>query len=173
MRRTFTLVELMIVVAILSVLAAVAIPFLAEYQLRAKRSEIFVVSDGLDKAVMAYSTETEWGYLGKWPVDPPGKDLVPWTTDPNSSFAKVGFRPDGDVRAQYQFILYPNLFGGMWPVCTLHTKNPPKTAPPPVCQSDWCVTAVSDVDGDGEAATLCHDRVGIGPSAELFLPNNY
>ena len=53
----FTLVELMIVVAIIGVLASVAIPSYLNYQLTAKRSEAYANLASLAKAQKAYFAE--------------------------------------------------------------------------------------------------------------------
>ncbi len=51
MQKGFTLIELMIVVAIIGILAAVALPAYQDYTTRAKVSEGLVLSDGIKLAV--------------------------------------------------------------------------------------------------------------------------
>jgi len=53
----FTLVELMIVVAIVGVLSSIAIPSLQDYARRARRSEAFLNLAGIYKAQKVYFTE--------------------------------------------------------------------------------------------------------------------
>lgn len=50
-QKGFTLIELMIVVAIIGILAAVAIPAYQDYTAKAQASEAFVLLDGLKSAI--------------------------------------------------------------------------------------------------------------------------
>ena len=50
-QQGFTLIELMIVVAIIGILAAIAIPAYADYTAKAQASEAFVLLDGLKTTV--------------------------------------------------------------------------------------------------------------------------
>ena len=55
----FTLVELMVVVAIVAVLAAIALPMVHEYSLRAKAAEVPLVIGGIELAARSACLEPE------------------------------------------------------------------------------------------------------------------
>ncbi len=56
-QKGFTLIELMIVVAIIGILAAVAIPAYQDYTAKSQSSEAFVLLDGLKTPMTAAHTE--------------------------------------------------------------------------------------------------------------------
>jgi len=63
-QQGFTLIELMIVVAIIGILAAIAIPAYQDYTARAQMSEAFSLAGGQKSAVSEVYANT-----GDWPVD--------------------------------------------------------------------------------------------------------
>jgi len=134
--RGFTLIELMIVVAIIGILASVAIPSFINYQLTAKRAEAFANLGALSKAQKSYYAEfnTFVGVLS----EPLGGTGVPPnsvkrdSTSINAAFAAVGWLPEGDVFFDYD----TSVPGPLGLAC--------------VC-ADGCFTATAygDLDGDG------------------------
>ena len=63
-QQGFTLIELMIVVAIIGILAAIAIPAYQDYTIRAQVSEGLTLSGGAKAAVAEYRMDS-----GNWPTD--------------------------------------------------------------------------------------------------------
>ena len=100
-KRGFTLIELMIVVAIIGILAAIAIPNFLQFQLRSKTGEA--------KTNLAAIRTAEEGYFAEfniyvaqtaaWPGGGLGANKRPWPT--GSSFDQLGWSPEGEVFYDY------------------------------------------------------------------------
>ncbi len=110
-RPGFSLVELMIVVAVISILAAIAIPNIISMQLKARRSEVPATIDGIRTCETAY--ELVFNDFVTTPTSPRDdalldKKLAPWLTSPE--WTRLGYQPSGDVRGNYTVLATPKDF---------------------------------------------------------------
>ena len=131
-RSAFTLVELMIVVAIIGILAAIAVPNFMDMQYRAKRAELPMNTDAIVTVENAYEAAFD-EFIAEpspQPRSTPNKVQANWTS--GSSFDTLGWRPDGAVR-------------GIYSVTT--TVN-----------GDFTAIGQSDVDNDGRVARYTATR---------------
>src|SRR5258708_7006982 len=92
----FTLIELMIVVAIIAILAAIALPAYQDYVIRTQVSEGSVLSDGAKTALAEFHYNK-----GTWPVNNTSAGLATSTSIVGNYVLSVDVATAGKIIATY------------------------------------------------------------------------
>lgn len=137
LREGFTLIELMVVVAIIAFLSMVSIPSLTKFLAKAKRSEAYVNLGSLAMAQKAY-----WAEHGKYATVLYGPDGLNW-------------KPQGNFQYTYGFAEGANgvnhFIGKLGaPASTLAGSQ--------LTGDGFKIYAAGDIDGDGQADILAVDE---------------
>ena len=131
--RGFTLVELMVIVAIISILAAIALPLYQKYQVKAKESEMSMNLATIRICQECYKSENDvFLSCAPSPGVMPYGGAVPWVPV-GAAWDEIGFEPDRTVRYQYEVVTGAASSGG---------GNERTT---------FDATATGDIDQDGDA----------------------
>lgn len=135
-RAGYTLIELMVVVGIVGILAAIAIPAFNNYVMRSRTLEAYDFLGEIHLRQESYRAEFgQYANIPTWnPASLPGAGGVqPWSA--TVQWQQLGALPDTSVRFQYQVLAGP----------------PGAACPVPNLNNDfWFVSqAQADLDGDG------------------------
>jgi type IV pilus assembly protein PilA len=172
--KGFTLIELMIVVAIIGILAAIAIPNFVKYQLRSKFSEASSNVEGLRKAQEAlrqgermlagvattdYVPGQYWD-LGAAPLPAagliPGTNKVAWLTTELASANLMDWQVEGATYFNYEL--------------SVNCPGVPAGAQSGIC---YTVGAISDIDGDSTMGAVGLVKLAPDGVAQATDPSNF
>ncbi|ENV8246963.1 pilin, partial [Neisseria gonorrhoeae] len=95
LQKGFTLIELMIVIAIVGILAAVALPAYQDYTARAQVSEAILLAEGQKSAVTEYYLNN-----GKWPENNTSAGVTSPATDIKGKYVQSVTVANGVVTAE-------------------------------------------------------------------------
>jgi type IV pilus assembly protein PilA len=145
----FTLIELMIVVAIIGILAAIAIPNFLMFQLRSKTGEAKTNLAGIRTAEEGYFAEFG-SYVPAVAVTPaPGSQKNPWPAPGLAGgFDTLGWGPEGQVF--FQYAIATNAAVGA---------------------VDYAAGGTGDLDGDGQPSDFGYIHPIPGAAAAAGTPN--
>ena len=132
----FSLIELMIVIAIIAFLSVIAVPNFLRFLAKAKRAEAYIHLRALHMQQKAY-----WAEFGEY-------------TDKIQGAGSLGWNPEGTCLYTYGF---PGTEGVNFVTGKLKTRF---TGPERVAPKEFVIVAVGDIDGDGIPDILSIDQSG-------------
>jgi len=147
-RSGFTIIEILIVVAIVGILAAIAIPSFLRYQLRARSSEAVTNIAAIAVAQKAHFAERGFYVSAALPVPAaiPGGAAVAFTGGPG--FDELGWAPEG--RVYFQYLMSADDVG----------------------RGRFTIEAASDIDIDGEPSFFGYVEHSGGAGIDGRLPGS-
>jgi type IV pilus assembly protein PilA len=146
------LIELMIVVAIIGILAAIAIPNFLRFQLRSKVSEVKMNLASIRTAEEAYFAEYgRYVAAAQTPTVFPGPQKNVWAGAGLAAFDQLGWSPEGEV-----FFVY-----------AVNAVNATPYA--------YAIASIGDLDGDAVPSQFAYfhemGNLGLGPGPPIGTCN--
>jgi len=174
-QKGFTLIELMIVVAIIGILAAIAIPNFLQYQLKSRQSEAKTNLQAIKTSEVAFqaergcyvgiapegtalpasglkSTPFTWG-VGAGPTAPGAL----WCAAPPAAgvftgfFSDIGFKATGNVNYRYGVDATVGPVAGYTPATSCPVASAPPAGVGGAAMTNFVAAAQSNLDGDTSA----------------------
>ncbi len=143
-QRGFTLIELMIVVAIVGILAAIAMPTYQHYVLRCQVAEGLNLSGDAQSAVSAFYMET-----GAWPADN-GEAGLATSIEIRGDYTKQVVVRDNVIVIRYGINAHADIYGDIVALTAFANEGSVSWS----CTSDGTVEASLLPDACRQAATL-------------------
>lgn len=133
--KGFTLIELMIVIAIIGILSMISIPSLVKFLSKSKRAEAYVNLGSLAMAQKAY-----WAENGTYTTKLAGPDSANWKPQVNHNYT-YGFSGSEGTN---------NFVGKL--------KSPADFSESKADETGFTAYAIGDIDGDGQPDILSVDQ---------------
>jgi type IV pilus assembly protein PilA len=160
-QKGFTLIELMIVVAIIGILAAIAIPNFLSYQLKSKTAEAKTNIGGIKASQEAF--RAEYDFYANCADNPGiagiGPEKQVWTINAaanGSGWEEIGYEPAGSVYYTYQVTTAGSTSTNLNAIKTTMAVG--------TCGDGMIIGAAANLDGNatnGEFAYIVDDGAGI------------
>jgi len=145
----FTLIEMMIVTAIIGLLAVVAVPGFISYQSKARRTEAFVNLAEIVRTQRTFQAERDTFFEAAVPMPDwdsyggLGPNKMPWDGPSEAAFNELGWTPEGRVFYGY------GINTGTAEACDAECG-------PAALSECFTASAMGDVDGDGLASEVMY-----------------
>jgi prepilin-type N-terminal cleavage/methylation domain-containing protein len=142
----FTLVEVLIVVALIGVLATVAVPGFLSYQARSRRAEAYVNLQAIAHSQLSYFAVKGFFHgTGLSYPDPVGygglgTTKMTWDAASETAFSQLGWAPEGGVLYSYE------------------TNTPSVAGSGCTCNECFTSTAFGDVDANGTVSAVMYSH---------------
>jgi prepilin-type N-terminal cleavage/methylation domain-containing protein len=138
----FTLIEVLIVVALVGVLASIAVPGFYSYQARSRRAEAYLNLQAIARSELSVFAVngTFHGTGVSWPDPVPygglGTVKMAWDPASEAAFSELGWQPEGQVLYSYE------------------TNSPSVAGSGCTCNECFTATAFGDVDANGVVSAV-------------------
>jgi prepilin-type N-terminal cleavage/methylation domain-containing protein len=157
----FTLIEMMIVTAIIGLLAVVAVPGFFAYQAKARRTEAFVNISELVRSQRSYQAERDTFFEAAIPMPDwdsyggLGTTKMPWDGASLAAFNELGWVPEGQVFYGYG-------------INTGTAESCDAACGPAATSECFTASAMGDVDGDGLASEVMYVEPASGLNGSVL-----